>query len=499
MKQKFCIVCGHDITGRWPAQTCSGLCRETAYHEKRNRQEARRRQNPAYMARRKENEKARKRRRRAEVRAQREANPVWQARRADIEQRRREKQERRERKKQERETRAQTAILKRERRIAEQAMRQSRQPKQRSCIVCGHDITGYGRTYTCSGLCSQTARQENRRRHRRNFHRRYGYGDHTRSAAYLARKYARRAAKLREKREADPAWHARQTAAARRKYEKTQRHLQAVERRELRKNERAHRAAERALRRNFCVVCGSDITESRPKTAKYCLACRKKSSQAASRRWSHANYNKPSYQEYRFHYNRHRRIVRSMRPGYREHEQERRARKAQKQNTIIQALRDLGWICQRSLDIITDPSKPHPFNTPRLNRFQKVSANAMMRAAGRLHRVTAAHELRGKAIFVDRFGVAVASVIDRKEYEAARVARYNLIYRPCRSHFFNRRPNSLKANLVAAKRLKQRQAHPETYRGTSNRYKQKRRDLFAALEQLGWICNGEIVDVPSPN
>jgi hypothetical protein len=71
-----CIICGHDITGRWPAQVCSMLCRGIARRRKRARKPA------AYF----ERKRARLQQRQAQTRAERR---VW---RADIAARKRQEQ-----------------------------------------------------------------------------------------------------------------------------------------------------------------------------------------------------------------------------------------------------------------------------------------------------------------------------------------------------------------------------------------------------------------------
>lgn len=67
MIEKHCRVCGHDITGRWPAQVCSTLCRMTVKREKARRKartESRRKASARREARRIE----RKRQARVEIR-----------------------------------------------------------------------------------------------------------------------------------------------------------------------------------------------------------------------------------------------------------------------------------------------------------------------------------------------------------------------------------------------------------------------------------------------
>jgi|SRR6516165_10260602 hypothetical protein len=109
MKSRCCLVCGNDVTGRWPAQTCSMVCRETAYRARRRRHEKRR--NPAYHARRKAKQVIREK-------AKREADPAWQAWRAAVGERKRLEAERR--------ARAPEREQKRERRRMEQEAKQAR-------------------------------------------------------------------------------------------------------------------------------------------------------------------------------------------------------------------------------------------------------------------------------------------------------------------------------------------------------------------------------------
>jgi len=85
MIARRCIVCGHDITGRWPAQVCSMLCRSTAEREKWRRKH--RRRSRAYKLRRQARKVESKR-------AKRQADPNWQAWRADVDARKLQAQQR---------------------------------------------------------------------------------------------------------------------------------------------------------------------------------------------------------------------------------------------------------------------------------------------------------------------------------------------------------------------------------------------------------------------
>ena len=123
LKPVSCTVCGIKITGLRPGAglTCSALCRETAYREKRRR---------------KERNKA------ARERARKLADPAHQAWRADVEKRKRERQEHRERAAQRR---------------LERLMLPSPPPMlQRQCRVCSKEYeTNNCRSICCSSECTE--------------------------------------------------------------------------------------------------------------------------------------------------------------------------------------------------------------------------------------------------------------------------------------------------------------------------------------------------------
>ena len=118
-----CIVCQTEITTDRPgaAQTCSTLCRDEAYRQKRKRKLRRRMLDPEFR-------KRVSRRTAARERAKLHADPTWQAWRADVDRRKREKAERSEHYRKQLE----------EWRIA-RAQKQFK-PRQLQC-VCGKEFT----------------------------------------------------------------------------------------------------------------------------------------------------------------------------------------------------------------------------------------------------------------------------------------------------------------------------------------------------------------------
>jgi hypothetical protein len=189
-----------------------------------------------------------------------------------------------------------------------------------------------------------------------------------------------------------------------------------------------------------------------------------------------------------------------MQLGFREHERQRHANDIHaKHSVIIQALRDLGWVRQHTLDVITDPSQPQPFNTPSLPRFQRVSVNAMERTTRRLRHAATVHELRGQTIFVDRSGNAFLGITNQDEFNRGRISRWNAIHRPSKKRFNIHRPINFKPTVRAAKHLEYQHTHLEARQGQDRRRRQKKRDLIAALEKLGWVRNGQLTDVPLSN
>jgi predicted nucleic acid-binding Zn ribbon protein len=146
-----CIVCGIEIATDRPGagMTCSTLCRDAAYREKRRRKEARRWRRPSRLRRAK--------RRLERKRAERQADPAWLAWRADVDRRKQEEKERQTSFKIQRQCRRcgnEFLARMRSQIFCSPECRPRRGAKLQQCVACGTEFLSYAdHNIHCSNRC----------------------------------------------------------------------------------------------------------------------------------------------------------------------------------------------------------------------------------------------------------------------------------------------------------------------------------------------------------
>lgn len=400
---------------------------------------------------------------------------------------------------------------------------------QRFCIVCGHDITGRWPAKVCSGLCRLEAKRRKEKR---------------RNVAYKVRKAARKATRVKAKRR-EAADHRKELNEDRhreylRDYRRCQQERAAKVARELAElaelyaqwdQERVAQLREQQIaavkwEQQFAAEFAADWDQETAKQQEQKHAIKlwqlerlvERERKRLTKRIANCPlglWSKPEYAEYRSEYNKRRRLRRLLSPEKRAKDQEYNRKRREKyvtEKAVVVALRKLGWL--DGYDIITDPTNHEPRLQARKRSlearrrsgvFQVIAADAMRRVAHRAWRDAKSYPLRGQIIRVNRKGIAKAKTVDKA---ARRNLRIVLKQRPLqignyRANWFNRyighshnvpkhRRTTFRLSQFTKPKLGQRRDCDEHKRHD----RQQRRDLFTTLEQLGWIKNGQIVDVP---